>query len=174
MCVDTLLAFTAIDNQWEERGTSTLQTANATIEKHEKKDINASLSSEENKKSSPIDWQKQNESTPQRSKPNASESDALGNGARKRTRSPLFNAFAGEAFACKRRLFNDGRGRKPWGFYKLNNIYKRTFGQEPIELHRAEGDVLVLARLILHYGQDFLDYARENAKSMDLVPILGS
>ncbi|XP_075161633.1 three prime repair exonuclease 2-like [Haematobia irritans] len=60
------------------------------------------------------------------------------------------------------------------GSYVLGNIYERVFQEPAGDLHRAEGDVAILSKLILHHGLVFLAYAEERKKSFAKVPKLGS
>ncbi|XP_037961231.1 uncharacterized protein LOC119690280 [Teleopsis dalmanni] len=62
----------------------------------------------------------------------------------------------------------------PSGKYKLGSIYERVFQQAPINAHRAETDVEMLTKLMLSYGDEFLQYAQENATEMLNIPKLGS
>ncbi|XP_073821220.1 three prime repair exonuclease 2-like [Musca autumnalis] len=59
------------------------------------------------------------------------------------------------------------------GTYVLGNIYERVFHQTPENLHRAEADVEILTKLILHYGLVFLAYVEERKQSFDEVLPLG-
>ncbi|XP_005175049.1 three prime repair exonuclease 2-like isoform X1 [Musca domestica] len=59
------------------------------------------------------------------------------------------------------------------GVYVLGNFYERVFQQKPMNLHRAEADVEILTKLILHYGLVFLAYAEERKQSFDEVLPLG-
>lgn len=114
-----------------------------------------------------IDWQQQNETTPQRP-------CKLVNGIGKRSHQSFVENPATQTLRCKRRLSYGEQKQRPWGFYKLGNIYERIFHEEPADTHRAEGDVIALSRLILHYGREFLNYVQDNAKSVEQVPVLGS
>ncbi|XP_061390461.1 three-prime repair exonuclease 1-like [Musca vetustissima] len=60
------------------------------------------------------------------------------------------------------------------GVYVLGNIYERIFHEKAANLHRAEADVEVLTKLILHYGLVFLAYVEERKQSFDEVLPLGS
>uniref|UniRef100_A0A1A9V1B6 Exonuclease domain-containing protein n=1 Tax=Glossina austeni TaxID=7395 RepID=A0A1A9V1B6_GLOAU len=53
-----------------------------------------------------------------------------------------------------------------------NDNEQRIFQEDFNDLHRAENDVVVLSKLILHYGLAFIEYANSNALSLNDVPSL--
>ncbi|KAM4664406.1 three prime repair exonuclease 2 [Discoglossus pictus] len=43
------------------------------------------------------------------------------------------------------------------GYYTLPELYRRSFGREPVDSHYAEGDVVTLIMVFLHRASDLLD-----------------
>ncbi|XP_065357395.1 uncharacterized protein LOC135951639 [Calliphora vicina] len=193
-CVDSLKAFREIDEKYDkiketkkvmnilEAEAKELNDEQAVT--YEKEEVLNTITSDPLEQNSQINWQRDNETTPHRKK-----------NTEKRTYSTLTNdddnntansAADGESPAkkrsvslCVRRsLFADNFKPKtkypPKGVYQLGNIYKRCFQKDPVNLHRAESDVEILSKLILHYGLDFLAYAEERKQLFTNVPKLGS
>lgn len=120
-----------------------------------------------------IDWQKANETTPHRSKTKGAKRKLCDtpeqvSGVSKKSLS---------SFKSRRELFSKPFQPKmkypPKDKFKLGNIFERTFKQPPIDLHRAESDVMILTKLILHHGLLFLAYAEERKLSFATVNKLG-
>lgn len=47
--------------------------------------------------------------------------------------------------------------------YKLGEVYRRTFGREPDDLHSAESDCVTLMRVVKHRSPDFIQWVDEHA-----------
>lgn len=47
--------------------------------------------------------------------------------------------------------------------YKLGEVYRRTFGGEPDDLHSAESDCVTLMRVVKHRSPDFIQWVDEHA-----------
>ncbi|XP_041429165.1 three prime repair exonuclease 2 isoform X2 [Xenopus laevis] len=59
----------------------------------------------------------------------------------------------------------DGRNQKfAKGFHSLSEIYRRSFGKEPIDCHYAEGDVLTLIKVFMHRASEFLEMVNSQSK----------
>ncbi|XP_037809686.1 uncharacterized protein LOC119602319 [Lucilia sericata] len=180
-CVDSLKAFREIDEKYNIINNA-IHVMSMLEEKKEEPRTYDQTSDNGTKDlldllelNSQINWQKINETTPRKK--------------RKETKEHYFNSLINEVISLKktdepskklrlkRALFTDDFTLSKYpakGVYKLGNIYRRCFKQEPINLHRAEMDVEVLTKLILHYGIDFLAYAEERKQLFVEVPKLGS
>lgn len=128
-----------------------------------------------------INWQQTNETTPHRKKRNLStiineEESYSSSSSSSSSLSPKHKRLA--SLDVRRTLFSDNFSPKTKypkkGVYKLGNIYERIFKMPAENLHRAESDVAILTKLILHYGLDFLAYAEERKQSFNKVPKLGA
>lgn len=93
--------------------------------------------------------------------------------------SPPTLSFAQKRLAAltlRRSLFSDNFSPKTKfpkkGSYVLGNVYERVFKTPAENLHRAESDVAILTKLILHYGLNFLAYAEERKQLFKNVPDL--
>uniref|UniRef100_A0A1A9WX72 Exonuclease domain-containing protein n=1 Tax=Glossina brevipalpis TaxID=37001 RepID=A0A1A9WX72_9MUSC len=167
LCVDSWRAFQAIDNEIELNNNNNHKTKADCV------DVSKDLKPEKDGEISPesissesffleindsVDWQKFNETTPHRP-------------CKKNHKKLLVDGSDKETPLAKRSLFP--RPNQASGFYKLGNIYKRIFQENFEDLHRAENDVIVLSKLILHYGSAFTEYANANAISFKEVKRLG-
>lgn len=61
--------------------------------------------------------------------------------------------------------------RSPKGYYTLSGIFKRLF-YEPKKSHHAEADVDMLRTILIHYGEEFVQYTEEHAKPFSEVKCL--
>ncbi|KAM7352677.1 uncharacterized protein ACRADG_005110 [Cochliomyia hominivorax] len=202
-CVDSLKAFREIDEKYDKikeakRVLKILVADENELIKHELHnnekapeeitiativDSNSKLPSDPLDDNSRINWQHDNETTPQR-KNIKTEKRNYSTMIKDDIAKQQFNDLESPekkrsvSFGVKRSLFTDNFQFKkkypPKGVYKLGNIYRRCFNQEPVNLHRAESDVNILTKLILHYGLDFLAYAEERKETFDKIPKLGS
>lgn len=151
----------------------------------EEEEINLTniLSSEDPlEENSQINWQHDNETTPQRKKTEKRDYQTLKKDEEDCNVKPLDEIVSPAkkqliSLTVRRTLFSDNFQPKtkypPKGVYKLGNIYRRCFKKEPLNIHRAECDVEILTKLILYYGLDFLAYAEERKQTFDKVPKLG-
>lgn len=118
-----------------------------------------------------VDWQTTNETTPHR-KTKAEKRKRVHDTTAKESNKRLAGLNA------RRGLFSTTFQPKskypPKGKYQLGNIYERIFKKPCENLHRAETDVMILTKLILHYGLDFLAYAEERKISFDKIQKLGN
>lgn len=203
-CIDSFKAFREIDEKIEKidktkevisilaADTKELQKyekyniINEKTEQQEEENITLTniLSSEDPlEENSQINWQHDNETTPQRKKAEKRNYQTMTNDDEVVCNDKLFGELESSAkkrlvsLSVRRSLFSDDFKPKdkypPKGVYKLGNIYRRCFRMEPLYLHRAECDVEILTKLILHYGLDFLAYAEERKVTFDKVPKLG-
>ncbi|TMW49644.1 hypothetical protein DOY81_005290 [Sarcophaga bullata] len=124
-----------------------------------------------------INWQANNETTPKvinktckRSHDESTSGDS--------NSSIVLKENLSKKFKARRSLFSDDfqpKNKFPKkGEYKLGTIYQRCFAEEPKNLHRAESDVEILTKLILHYGMDFLACAEERKELFSSIPKLGT
>ncbi|XP_023305487.2 uncharacterized protein LOC111687289 [Lucilia cuprina] len=189
-CVDSFKAFRELDEKHDkikETILSILETEpkeivdNEAISNTELEVLNG-ITSDPLEENSQINWQRDNETTPQRKK--KTEKRTYNNSTEDRNAIDTLQDYGSPAkkrsvsLCVRRSLFADNFTPKtkypPKGVYRLGNIYRRCFNKEPINLHRAESDVEILTKLILHYGLDFLAYAEERKQLFNKVPKLGS
>lgn len=180
-CVDSLKAFRELDEKFEKIENSKKLF---TMLEADEKDKEKLLIVEEPQTSadgvdplelnSKIDWRLNNETTPQRRASTTKNGTKNGN----LLQTHMHAKRRSVSLSVRRSLFTDNFKPKtkypPKGVYKLGNIYKRCFNQEPVNLHRAESDVEVLTKLILYYGLDFLAYCEQRKQPFSKVPKLGS
>uniref|UniRef100_A0A1B0A892 Exonuclease domain-containing protein n=1 Tax=Glossina pallidipes TaxID=7398 RepID=A0A1B0A892_GLOPL len=167
LCVDSWKAFQVIDAEIEinnnnhNQMNADIENTNEDTNRENGNEINPETTSSKQVLSpinAPIDWQKINETTPHRPCKTY----------HRKCLSDDNNAV--ESPPAKRSLFSPSKPAK--GYYQLGNIYKRIFQEDFKDLHRAENDVVVLSKLILHYGLAFIEYANNNALSLNEVPSL--
>lgn len=178
LCVDSLRAFMEIDDKRSELETE-LKT-NVIPELLVKTEL---LESSPN--SETIDWESFNETTPKR--PTLLPKDAA------RKRKIINDGYEDEdgneeelsseakrphKLHARRQLFSglkcaETKRYPPRGQYKLGHLFERIFLQPALDAHRAEGDVIMLTKLMQHYGVDFLAFAEEQAIPFDQVVPLG-
>ncbi|XP_037809685.1 uncharacterized protein LOC119602318 [Lucilia sericata] len=191
-CVDSLKAFRELDEKHEKiketkKNSSILEAKDKEIVESEpvtnkELEVLNTITSDPLEENSQINWQRDNETTPQRKKKaekrtyNTSTENGNATDTLQDSDSPAKKRSV--SLCVRRSLFADNFTPKtkypPKGVYQLGNIYKRCFNKEPINLHRAESDVEILSKLILHYGLDFLAYAEERKQLFSQVPKLGS
>lgn len=153
VCVDSWKAFQAIDAEIEIN--ANIENANEDTKRENDNEINPETTSSKQVLlpiNAPIDWQKINETTPHK------------------PCKTYHRKCLSESPPAKRSLLSASKPVK--GYYQLGNIYKRIFQEDFKDLHRAENDVVVLSKLILHYGLAFIEYANNNALSLNDVPSL--
>ncbi|KAH8376740.1 hypothetical protein KR093_001130 [Drosophila rubida] len=171
-CVDSLRAFMEIDDKREED--ICIETLTQSI-----------LNRELEVPSSKIDFEAQNNKTPDR--PTLSHTEAL------KKRKRLYDGSDDEAtvdlkdspstrspeeFRSRRQLFSDlkcatTKRIPPRGVYRLGNLFAKTFGCPPVDAHQAEADVKMLTQLVQHYGADFFAFAEEQSIPFSEVVPLG-
>lgn len=54
----------------------------------------------------------------------------------------------------------------------MGDVYKRLTTKEAIDAHRAEYDVNMIIECAATYGEEFVNWAKENAKPFDEIPLL--
>ncbi|XP_073823265.1 three-prime repair exonuclease 1 [Musca autumnalis] len=171
-CVDSFKAFIEMDEKKTQLESLTMEL----IEEPNETDAinepttNSKTPLEEN---DDIDWQKANETTPQRKSKSAKrklyDTPEQSNGAANKKRLISLKSRR-ELFS---KPFQPQTKYPPKDKYKLGNIFERVFKQPPTDLHRAESDVMILTKLILHHGLDFMAYAEERKEPFDKVKKLG-
>uniref|UniRef100_A0A1I8MAA6 Exonuclease domain-containing protein n=1 Tax=Musca domestica TaxID=7370 RepID=A0A1I8MAA6_MUSDO len=179
-CVDSYKAFIEIDEKQKEIDNLDMklkedeESADVNIECYRQTASNTNICQKNPLEANDdIDWQKANETTPHRSKTKGTKRKLCDtpeqvSGVSKKSLS---------SFKSRRELFSKPFQPKmkypPKDKFKLGNIFERTFKQPPVDLHRAESDVMILTKLILHHGLLFLAYAEERKLSFATVNKLG-
>ncbi|XP_061390246.1 uncharacterized protein LOC133325518 [Musca vetustissima] len=182
-CVDSFQAFIEMDEKQEDIKNLNMKPLDELTPLASDLSQQSTTSvDEQNNESNPllendkIDWQAVNEITPQR-KTKAVKRKLCDDDSDTPESSKKSPHKAGVSFKSRRKLFSKPFQPKfkypPKDKFKLGNIYERVFGKPPTDLHRAESDVMILTKLILHYGLDFLAYAEERKVSFDEVNRLG-
>ncbi|XP_017047537.1 uncharacterized protein LOC108092459 [Drosophila ficusphila] len=177
-CLDSLRAFLEIDdNRFKEQ--NLLPMPEITHEPDSLKENETAF--EESEPAKETDWRSRNETTPKR--PIVTQTEA----SVKRRRladdeddlerqGPVKRES--QVFRSRRKLFSgltcaETKRFPPRNVYKLENLFTRKFQQPAGSSHQAEADVVMLMKLILHYGMDFLAFAEEQAIPFHKVLPLG-
>ncbi|XP_075149707.1 uncharacterized protein LOC142223752 [Haematobia irritans] len=174
-CVDSLKAFIEMDEKQNEIA----NLAKTLIELDQKEEdeylakngeLDKSIVSDPLEENAAVDWQKINETTPHRAKSAKRKRDCETTPCKNPSKRTNGLNVRRELFS---KPFQPQSKYPPKGKYQLGNIYERIFKIPCKNLHRAESDVEILTKLILHYGLDFLAYAEERKITFDQVKVLG-
>ncbi|XP_013106408.2 uncharacterized protein LOC106086324 [Stomoxys calcitrans] len=175
-CVDSLKAFIEMDEKQYEMANiaKTLMESpksDEDISKACSEEITKIATKDPLEDNAAIDWRKVNETTPHRKtkvekRKREVETTPCKNQVKRTTGLKVRRELFSKPFQPQSKY-------PPKGKYQLGNIYERVFSKPCDNLHRAESDVLILTKLILHYGLDFLAYAEERKITFDQVKKLG-
>lgn len=169
-CVDSLKIFREIDEKREKLNQMNVEEeAEINTTESQENLPEFSVTSDPLDENTRINWQAINETTPRVvNKTNKRHNDA----------ATVLKEHQSKKFKACRSLFSDvftPQNKYPKkGEYTLGAIYERYFSEEPKNLHRAEADVEILTKLILHYGMDFLACAEERKELFSSIPKLGT
>lgn len=176
-CVDSLNIFREIDEK-REKLKQEEQKEKPEIKTESQENLSEfSVISDPLEENALINWQANNETTPKVvKKTNKRNNEAAM--SEDSNFSTVLKENQSKRFKASRCLFSDDFTPKTKypnkGEYKLGTIYQRCFAEEPKNLHRAESDVEILTKLILHYGMDFLACAEERKELFCSIPKLGT
>ncbi|ALC38335.1 CG3165, partial [Drosophila busckii] len=171
LCVDSLRAFLEIDDKRK----LTLSNTKVALEVELNDNTEQLLCK-------PIDWQTLNETTPKR--PTLPREEAylkrkqLADGDYDTSdETPSKRTSSTRELRSRRQLFSglkcaQTKRYPPKGLYQLGNLFSSKFSQPASNAHQAEADVVMLTKLIQHYGVDFLAFAEEqNIPFAEIIPV---
>ncbi|RZB73485.1 three-prime repair exonuclease 1, partial [Asbolus verrucosus] len=151
LCVDSLVAFRALDGPVEETPKNIpVEFSDGYDELLSQVSEEYEQSQEQNRSWTPEEVQKFNETTPK--KQVIGKSPQASNGTK--------------ADAVKR----NSSHVKHFTSYKLQDLFTRLTSKQPLKTHEAEGDVVMLITCAAVFGEKFVAYANGNSMKFSDVP----